>query len=469
MHLVRIAWHLGNRHLPTQIMTKGLRIRRDHVIEEMVRGLGARVIEIEAPFDPEGGAYASAAAGHAHDHAHHEHDHHGHDHAHHGHGHDHARSPSPRARRGMRSITSMTTPITITATPTGTVMGRARALTCRASGSDATGDDLNRTRRALPADDLAVAVVPGRRILLLQRHRVGGRGRRHHRRRDAARRWLSAMLSDGAGFCDGVLLCHAWRASAGEDDTALAEVAELAAAFTPSRERHLETTAQGRAFADIAARRLALRLRWSDCWQVWSGRDRLSGRRRHRRGRSRRTARSDAARLPARADGELDFRGRPADPARTDRQPARSGRARARRGLGRLPRARWRRSTTSAARRSAPTLRACITRRSIRGCSGHEHERANGDITGREAAQSEPARPVAGRHRRSGRLRQDGADGLALQEHARRPTTSPPSPTTSTRSGTPNSWCAQARSRPTASPASRPAAVRTPRSARTPR
>ena len=90
-HLVRIAWHLGNRHLPTQIMGKGLRIRRDHVIEEMVRGLGARVIEIEAPFDPEGGAYANAApqtGEHAHDHAHHQHDHaHGHEHAHHGHDH----------------------------------------------------------------------------------------------------------------------------------------------------------------------------------------------------------------------------------------------------------------------------------------------------------------------------------------------------------------------------------------------
>ena len=61
-HLVRIAWHLGNRHLPTQIMGKGLRIRRDHVIEAMVKGLGARVVEIEAPFDPEGGAYAAAHA-----------------------------------------------------------------------------------------------------------------------------------------------------------------------------------------------------------------------------------------------------------------------------------------------------------------------------------------------------------------------------------------------------------------------
>ena len=92
-HLVRLAWHLGNRHLPTQIMPKGLRIRRDHVIEAMVKGLGARVIEIEAPFDPEGGAYAGG--GHAaHDHsAHDHHDHHHHDegceHEHH-HGHSHA-------------------------------------------------------------------------------------------------------------------------------------------------------------------------------------------------------------------------------------------------------------------------------------------------------------------------------------------------------------------------------------------
>jgi urease accessory protein len=102
-HLIRLAWHLGNRHLPTQIMPKALRIRRDHVIEAMVKGLGARAIEIEAPFDPEGGAYAGAAYDHAHDgHAHHgrghgdhadDHDHHhdhGHGHHEHHHGHSHA-------------------------------------------------------------------------------------------------------------------------------------------------------------------------------------------------------------------------------------------------------------------------------------------------------------------------------------------------------------------------------------------
>jgi urease accessory protein len=92
LHLVRVAWHLGNRHLPTQIMPKGLRIRRDHVIEAMVKGLGARIIEIEAPFDPEGGAYASshAHASEAHAHAHAQSSHaHAHAHAHSSHDHDH--------------------------------------------------------------------------------------------------------------------------------------------------------------------------------------------------------------------------------------------------------------------------------------------------------------------------------------------------------------------------------------------
>ncbi len=90
--LVRLAWHLGNRHLPTQIVGKGLRIRRDHVIEAMVTGLGARVIEIEAPFDPEGGAYAGGGHDHRpeqHGHQHAAHDHSAHDHSAHAHGDHH--------------------------------------------------------------------------------------------------------------------------------------------------------------------------------------------------------------------------------------------------------------------------------------------------------------------------------------------------------------------------------------------
>ena len=56
--LVRIAWHLGNRHLPMQLVGTHIHIRADHVIAGMVRGLGGHVAEVHAPFDPEGGAYA---------------------------------------------------------------------------------------------------------------------------------------------------------------------------------------------------------------------------------------------------------------------------------------------------------------------------------------------------------------------------------------------------------------------------
>jgi urease accessory protein len=67
--LVRIAWHLGNRHLPVQLLGDRIRIRADHVIAEMVEGLGGHVEAIEAPFDPEAGAYAPGV-GHHHDHDH---------------------------------------------------------------------------------------------------------------------------------------------------------------------------------------------------------------------------------------------------------------------------------------------------------------------------------------------------------------------------------------------------------------
>jgi len=64
--LVRIAWHLGNRHLPVQLLGDRIRIRQDHVIEAMVGGLGGHVERIMAPFDPEAGAYAGGHS-HAHD------------------------------------------------------------------------------------------------------------------------------------------------------------------------------------------------------------------------------------------------------------------------------------------------------------------------------------------------------------------------------------------------------------------
>ncbi len=105
--LARLAWHLGNRHLPAEIRGDRILIRDDHVIVAMLQGLGASVAAVEAPFDPEGGAYGQHnhdpahpfglgsrygkpehTHGHSHAHPHaddpgHEHDHsHDHDHKH---------------------------------------------------------------------------------------------------------------------------------------------------------------------------------------------------------------------------------------------------------------------------------------------------------------------------------------------------------------------------------------------------
>lgn len=117
--LAKIAWHIGNRHTPAEITADAIYIENDHVLAEMVRGLGGAVKRVDRPFEPERGAYEGHGHhhGHGHDHGHdhlelkgvapdaghhhhapeHDHDHghacgcghdHGHDH-HHGHGHDH--------------------------------------------------------------------------------------------------------------------------------------------------------------------------------------------------------------------------------------------------------------------------------------------------------------------------------------------------------------------------------------------
>ena len=88
--LLRICWHLGNRHCPAEILPDRVLIRRDHVIEEMLRGLGATVTPVRVPFDPERGAYDQGGhghGGHSHGHGEHEDRHH---HHHDGYEHDHA-------------------------------------------------------------------------------------------------------------------------------------------------------------------------------------------------------------------------------------------------------------------------------------------------------------------------------------------------------------------------------------------
>lgn len=76
--LLRLAWHLGNRHLPAQVEAERILIREDHVIAAMLEGLGAQLRHIEAPFTPERGAYDTGASHHHHDH-HHDHGDHEHE------------------------------------------------------------------------------------------------------------------------------------------------------------------------------------------------------------------------------------------------------------------------------------------------------------------------------------------------------------------------------------------------------
>lgn len=100
LRLMRVAWHIGNRHTPAEITADAIYIENDHVLAEMVRGQGCAMNAVTRPFQPERGAYdhdhancdhpSHDHASHAHhDHAHadHGHDHHGHDHAAHAHGH----------------------------------------------------------------------------------------------------------------------------------------------------------------------------------------------------------------------------------------------------------------------------------------------------------------------------------------------------------------------------------------------
>ena len=88
--LARLAWLLGNRHVPIQVFANRLRVQRNPVIEALLKEGGAKLAELSAPFEPDGAMMAGHDHGHHHGHDHdhhhdHDHDHHGHHH----HGHDH--------------------------------------------------------------------------------------------------------------------------------------------------------------------------------------------------------------------------------------------------------------------------------------------------------------------------------------------------------------------------------------------
>jgi urease accessory protein len=198
LDLVRLAWHLGNRHADVAFAPGALRVRRDHVLETMAEGLGANVTRVEAAFDPE------PSTPH--------HPDHGHDH------HVTAAERSPVATHNSDREPHVP----------AAALYRLQAWLSPAYpvGAFSFSSGLE---WAIEAGDIIDAPT--------------------------LQRWITVILADGGGFCDAVFFVHAHRAIEQGDDEALAAVAELALAFAPSKERHLETTAQGNAF--LAATRAA--------------------------------------------------------------------------------------------------------------------------------------------------------------------------------------------------------------------
>jgi urease accessory protein len=198
LDFVRLAWHLGNRHADVAFAPGALRVRRDHVLEAMAEGLCAKVTAVEAAFDPE------PTTPHAHD-ANHAHDEH--------------------RQRGDAPSSPREEPDENLSAP---ALYRLQAWLSPAYpvGAFSFSSGLEWAIEAGDVNDAATL-----------------------------QRWLAVILTDGGSFCDAVLFVHAHRAIERSDDTALAAVAELAVAFAPSKERHLETTAQGNAF--LAATRAA--------------------------------------------------------------------------------------------------------------------------------------------------------------------------------------------------------------------
>jgi urease accessory protein len=198
LDFIRLAWHLGNRHADVAFAPGALRVRRDHVLEAMAAGLGATVTAVEAPFDPE------PTTPHQHDG----------DDAHGEHRHETEAPPLSRAEPDEHLSAAALYRLQAWLSPAYPV------------GAFSFSSGLEWAVEAGDVNDAATL-----------------------------QRWLAVILTNGGGFCDAVFFVHAHRAVEQSDDTALATVAELALAFAPSKERHLETTAQGGAF--IAATRAA--------------------------------------------------------------------------------------------------------------------------------------------------------------------------------------------------------------------
>jgi urease accessory protein len=229
--MARLAWHLGNRHTEVEIVGGRLRMRRDRVLEEMLSGLGAVLTPIEAPFEPERGAYG------------------------HRHGEGGGRAQSFPAAN-LSSPAKAGDPVcTERRAGQGVRMAGSTAVTgCTAFAghdnfdfSEALAANLAPLYRLMtwmsPAYPVGAFSYSGGLEWAVEAGDI----------REAASLtgWLTAMIRHGSVFCDAAIFCHAHRDAAAGDDRALAATAELAAALVGSRERFLETTAQGQAFRQI--------------------------------------------------------------------------------------------------------------------------------------------------------------------------------------------------------------------------
>jgi urease accessory protein len=235
--LARIAWHLGNRHLPTEILAKALRIRRDPVIEAMAKGLAARVVAVEAPFNPEGGAYVKPEKGARERHSERDDRHH------------HLRPHGPAEDREHERLND-----------------RDRNAHDHGSGHthhrhhgdehESGGHNSRQADGGAPLP-LLVWLSPG--------FPVGAFAYSHGfewaveagdvvdaRSLEA---WLADLIEFGAPRSDAILFSAAFRCAKAGDWPALIEANALAVALCVSGERRLETTAQGAAF--VAAARAA--------------------------------------------------------------------------------------------------------------------------------------------------------------------------------------------------------------------
>lgn len=195
--LARIAWHLGNRHLPVQLGTRWLRLRADHVIEDLLHKLGASVQALEAPFTPEGGGYsasASADAGH------------------------HSKHDQPALTRQ-----SIPAPLPIASQPNAALY---RIMTWLSSAYPVGAFSYSH--------GIEYAVEAG-----LVRDRA------------SLTDWIASILRDGSGKVDGALFAAAWRAAKTGDTGELDRVVELAAAWRGTAEIALESAAQGTAFVSV--------------------------------------------------------------------------------------------------------------------------------------------------------------------------------------------------------------------------